>query len=120
VRRCRDQLVCIRRAQVRAEEHDRGQVQAPVRHGGEQRREFACRAGGAQAPQRRVLGEPKLARAPGQHRIVRGGQVELAGVDLGDMGEQFGQRGAIASDDGCQVAQQDVVGQVTKRVALHG
>ena len=66
-----------------------------------------------------VLRESQLADAVGEHRGIRGGQVELAGVDLGNVRQQLRGDGAIAGNQGGETLQQGRVRQVRQRVGAH-
>jgi len=59
-----------------------------------------------------IVGEMELAEAEGEHRGIPGGQVELPGIDLGEIGEQVGGGGAFVAGVGCRRFEQCRVGQM--------
>jgi len=45
--------------------------------------------------------------------------IELASINLGDVGQDLGCGGTFASDDGGQIPQQHLIGQMRQGIALH-
>jgi hypothetical protein len=97
-----------------------GQVKSAVRHRREEGRELPCRAGGADPLESRLLAEGQPAQAVGEHGRIPRGQVELAGIELGDVSQQGGRGGALLSGQGVQIATQSLIGEIVQRVRLHG
>src|SRR5215471_15060746 len=62
----------------------------------------------------------QLPDAVREHRGVGGGKVELAVVGLGNVGKDLRSGGPFPGDGLGQMAHQDLVAQMTQRVALHG
>ncbi len=120
VRRGGDQVGPVFRGEVRREQHHRGQAQAAVRERVENSRAMPCRTGGLDALGRRVLGQVQLADAVGEHGGIGRRQVQLAGVELGDVRHHGGGAASLLGNSRAQIAAQRLVGEVRKRVALHG
>jgi hypothetical protein len=120
VRGSRQQLADVLRRQVRGQGHHAAQMQPALGHGVEDRGIPPGRAGGVDAPERGLLGQVQHVDAVEEHRRIAGGHVELAGIDLGDAGEEVGGGGAFARGHVSQSAQQVLVAGTAKRAGLHG
>jgi hypothetical protein len=60
------------------------------------------------------LGEVEHGGAVGEHGRAGLSEVELAGVDLGEVRDEFGLRGALLLDEPLHLVDQGIVGEVMK------
>jgi len=93
-------------------------VQAPVGHRYENPGILAGQARRGQALVGRALGEAHPLHAEGLHAGIALRQVEPALVDLGDPGEDHGERLAIVRDALIEVSQQGMVAEVGSREGI--
>ena len=110
----------VLRRQVRGEEDQPAQVHLAVGQGREDPGTPSPRAGDLDPFGGGVLGEAKLAHAVGRYRIVGFRHVRLPEVDLGDVCEHVRADATFLCSEVLELAVQDRIRQVTKRVVLHG
>ena len=106
-----DQLKVVRLVQVRCQQADPGQVQAPGREAFQQHRETTGRPGRGDTLVYGIFGQAQLRDAPGEQRGACSGRVELAVLHLGEVEEQL--RGGFVSlaDQSTDAGEQVFVGQ---------
>ena len=114
-----EEFVGVLDGEVRGEEDDGGEVEAAVGDGEEDLGKAAGGARGADALEGDVLGEVQAAHAVGVHGGTGGGEIEGAGVDLGEVGEQRRGGATIGGDEVGEAGEEGLIGEVRERIGAH-
>jgi len=109
----RDQKILGVLGSQRGAQNDyRAEAQPTIGNHRKDKREVARQTRDPNSLRRHLFGELELTLTVGVHRRVSRRQVELAGIDLSDVGEKVGGGVAILGNQIVERAQQGVVAQV--------
>ena len=100
--------------QVRREKPYRREVELPLREPVEDDWEAAGGAGGLDAVVGLVLGEAEGIAAVDEERRIALPEVDVAGVELGEVGDELGRGLPLASGQGLQARDEIAVGKVAQ------
>src|SRR5215471_1948260 len=106
-------------SQVGSQQADTAEIESPTRNCREERREVlgaACRLYPLVC---RVAREVQPLLAVDMHRGISSREIQLPGVDLGQMGQKEGCDAAIADDESGEIAQKSSVAEMRERVLRH-
>jgi hypothetical protein len=115
----RDDLVDVGFGEVRRQHHHAGDMQAAVGDRVQHLREAPRRTRRADALERDLVGEPQDLHAVRVHRPARGGQEELARLDLTEVREQSSRRLLIGRDQRGEVGEQRGIGDMRQDMRGH-
>ena len=104
----------VLRRQVRPQQLDRSEAHRPIRKPIQDQREAARGAGGLDAVIGLPLGEAQHVATVDEERRISFSQVDVAGLQLGEMGDDLGGHAALASDKRLELAEELGIGEARK------